>query len=103
MRPPHRRDDDHEILSAELGPRMCPVAGPVDAGRLRDRRIWRHGDGQRRLDRPKWNHRHHPPGQHNSLATYVFQPLVFTGNLILLPTYEVSWRLDAGAGTWSAN
>ena len=43
------------------------------------------------------------PGQHNYLATYVFQPLVFTGNLISLPTYEVSWKLDVGAGTWSAN
>src|SRR5580693_6926299 len=30
------------------------------------------------------------PGQHNNLATYVFQPLVFTGNLIGLPTYHVS-------------
>jgi len=43
------------------------------------------------------------PGQHNNLATYVFQPLVFTGNLIGLPTYHVSWKLDVGAGTWSGN
>ncbi len=43
------------------------------------------------------------PGQHNNLATYVFQPLVFTGTKIGLPTYQVSWKLDVGAGTWSAN
>ena len=43
------------------------------------------------------------PGKHNNLATYVFQPLVFTGNLIGLPTYQVSWKLDVGAGTWTAN
>ncbi len=43
------------------------------------------------------------PGQHNNLATYVFQPLVFNGTKISLPTYQVSWKLDVGAGTWTAN
>jgi hypothetical protein len=43
------------------------------------------------------------PGQHNYLTTYVFQPLVFTGTAISMPTYQVSWKLDVGAGTWSAN
>jgi len=43
------------------------------------------------------------PGQHNNLATYVFQPLVFTGTKIGLPTYQVSWKLDVGAGTWTSN
>jgi len=41
------------------------------------------------------------PGKHNDMATYVFQPLVFTGTNIGLPTYQVSWKLDVGAGTWS--
>ncbi len=41
------------------------------------------------------------PGKHNNLATYVFQPLVFGGTAISLPTYQVSWKLDVGAGTWS--
>ena len=41
------------------------------------------------------------PGKHNDLATYVFQPLVFTGTAIGLPTYQASWKLDVGAGTWS--
>ena len=41
------------------------------------------------------------PGKHNNLATYVFQPLVFDGAAISLPTYRVSWKLDVGAGTWS--
>jgi hypothetical protein len=41
------------------------------------------------------------PGKHNNLATYVFQPLVFNGTAISLPTYQVSWKLDVGAGTWS--
>jgi hypothetical protein len=40
------------------------------------------------------------PGQHNYLATYVFQPLVFTGTKIGLPTYLASWTLNVGAGTW---
>jgi hypothetical protein len=43
------------------------------------------------------------PGKHNYLATYVFQPLVFTGTKIGLPTYQVSWKLDVGAGTWTGN
>jgi hypothetical protein len=43
------------------------------------------------------------PGQHNNLTTYVFQPLVFNGTQISLPTYQVSWKLDTGAGTWSKN
>jgi hypothetical protein len=41
------------------------------------------------------------PGKHNNLATYVFQPVVFTGTAIALPTYQVSWKIDVGAGTWS--
>jgi hypothetical protein len=41
------------------------------------------------------------PGKHNHLATYVFQPVVFNGTEISLPSYQVSWRLDVGAGTWS--
>jgi hypothetical protein len=41
------------------------------------------------------------PGRHNYLTTYVFQPLVFNGTAISLPTYQVSWKLDIGAGTWS--
>jgi hypothetical protein len=41
------------------------------------------------------------PGKHNDMATFVFQPLVFTGTNIGLPTYQVSWKLDVGAGTWS--
>jgi len=43
------------------------------------------------------------PGKHNNLATFVFQPLVFNGTKISLPTYQVTWKLDVGAGTWSAN
>jgi len=42
------------------------------------------------------------PGVHNYLATYVFQPLVLTGGTTLLPTYQASWKIDFGAGTWSA-
>jgi hypothetical protein len=41
------------------------------------------------------------PGQHNYLTTFVFQPLVFNGTNISMPTYEVTWKLDVGAGTWS--
>jgi hypothetical protein len=41
------------------------------------------------------------PGKHNNLATYVFQPLVFTGTAISMPTYLATWKLDVGAGTWS--
>ena len=41
------------------------------------------------------------PGKHNNLATYVFQPLVFNGIKISMPTYLATWKLDVGAGTWS--
>jgi hypothetical protein len=41
------------------------------------------------------------PGKHNYLSTYVFQPLIFNGTAISLPTYKVHWKLDVGAGTWS--
>jgi len=41
------------------------------------------------------------PGEYNYLATYVFQPLIFTGGTTLLPTYQASWQIDVGAGTWS--
>jgi hypothetical protein len=41
------------------------------------------------------------PGKYNSLAGYVFQPFVFTGTQISLPTYRTTWQLDVGAGTWS--
>jgi len=41
-------------------------------------------------------------GKHNYLATYVFQPIVFsTSTKMLLPTYLTTWKLDVGAGTWS--
>jgi hypothetical protein len=41
------------------------------------------------------------PGLHNYLTTFVFQPLVFSGTAISMPTYQVHWTLDVGAGTWS--
>lgn len=41
------------------------------------------------------------PGKHNYLATYVVQPLVFTGIEIGLPEYHAKWLLDVGAGTWT--
>ena len=41
------------------------------------------------------------PGKHNNLTTFVFQPLIFTGTKIGMPTYLASWKLDVGAGTWS--
>jgi hypothetical protein len=41
------------------------------------------------------------PGRHNDQATYVFQPLVFSGTSISMPTYLSTWKLDVGAGTWS--
>jgi len=41
------------------------------------------------------------PGRWNYLATYVFQPIVFKNGLISLPTYNVKWKVDVGAGTWS--
>jgi hypothetical protein len=40
-------------------------------------------------------------GKNNSLAAYVFQPVVVNGAKISLPTYLPSWKLDIGAGTWS--
>ena len=43
------------------------------------------------------------PGRHNYLATYVFQPLVFEGTKISMPTYLANWTLDVGAGTWSSS
>jgi len=50
-----------------------------------------HWDGQNSSD----------PGQHNYLTTYEFQPLIFNGTKISIPTYQISWKLDIGAGTWS--
>ncbi len=41
------------------------------------------------------------PGKHNYLTGYVFQPIVFAGTAISLPTYHETWKLDVGAGTWS--
>ena len=41
------------------------------------------------------------PGKHNDQATYVFQPLVFSGTSISMPTYLASWKLDVGYGTWA--
>jgi hypothetical protein len=41
------------------------------------------------------------PGKHNAQATHVFQPLVFDGIKIFMPTYHETWKLDVGAGTWS--
>ena len=35
------------------------------------------------------------------MATYVFQPLIFTGTKIAMPTYLASWMLNVSAGTWS--
>jgi hypothetical protein len=40
------------------------------------------------------------PGKHNNQATYVFQPLMFDGTALSLPSYQISWKLDVGAGTW---
>ena len=41
------------------------------------------------------------PGKHNNLTTYVWQPLVFNGTKISMPTYLTTWKLDVEAGTWS--
>ena len=41
------------------------------------------------------------PGRYNYQAGYVFQPFVFTGTQISLPTYLTTWQLNVGAGTWS--
>ena len=40
------------------------------------------------------------PGEHNDQATYVFQPIVFGGTKISLPTYLDPWKLVVGAGTY---
>ena len=41
-------------------------------------------------------------GDSNYLATYVFQPLIFSDQTkTLLPAYLATWSLDVGAGTWS--
>jgi hypothetical protein len=40
------------------------------------------------------------PGKHNDQTTYVFQPIVFSGTKISLPTYLNPWKLDVGAGTY---
>jgi len=41
------------------------------------------------------------PGKYNYMTTFVFQPLVVNGTSLSMPAYEVSWKLDVGAGTWS--
>jgi hypothetical protein len=41
------------------------------------------------------------PGKHNDQAGFVFQPLVFNGSKVSMPTYLATWKLDVGAGTWS--
>ena len=40
-------------------------------------------------------------GKNNSLASYVFQPLVVNGTSISMPKYLASWKLNIAAGTWS--
>jgi len=41
------------------------------------------------------------PGRNNSLATYVFQPLVITGTKASMPVYYAQWKLNIAEGTWS--
>ena len=41
------------------------------------------------------------PGQNNTLATYVFQPLVVAGTKASMPTFYATWQLDVASGTWS--
>jgi len=41
------------------------------------------------------------PGRNNTLATYVFQPIVVSGAKISMPTFHAEWKLDVAAGTWS--
>jgi len=41
------------------------------------------------------------PGLRNDQAGYVFQPLIFSGTKVSMPTYLTTWKLDIGAGTWS--
>jgi len=40
-------------------------------------------------------------GKNNSLASYVFQPLVVSGTSLSMPKYLASWKLNIAAGTWS--
>ena len=40
-------------------------------------------------------------GKMNYLSTHVFQPIVFNGQQISLPTYKATWKIDVGAGTWT--
>jgi hypothetical protein len=37
----------------------------------------------------------------NSAATYVWQPLIFTGDAISLPDYKQSWQINTSTGVWS--
>jgi hypothetical protein len=41
------------------------------------------------------------PGKMNYLTTHVLQPVVFDGMKMSLPTYNTTWKIDVGAGTWS--
>jgi hypothetical protein len=41
------------------------------------------------------------PGRNNSLATYVWQPIVINGTSASMPVYYATWKLDITAGTWS--
>lgn len=41
------------------------------------------------------------PGRNNSLATYVFQPIVIDGTKASMPTYYATWKLNIAEGTWS--
>ncbi|MEO8212796.1 MAG: hypothetical protein ABI560_06375, partial [Myxococcales bacterium] len=41
------------------------------------------------------------PGKMNYLTGHVFQPIVFNGTKISLPTYKTTWKIDVGSGTWS--
>jgi len=38
----------------------------------------------------------------NSKATYVWQPLIFNGGAISMPTFYDAWYLNVNTGTWSA-
>jgi len=40
-------------------------------------------------------------GKNNSLASYVFQPLVVSGTSLSMPKYLAAWKLNIAAGTWS--
>ena len=39
----------------------------------------------------------------NSAATYVWQPLVFSGKSISLPEYQQSWSINPATGEWSVH